>query len=224
VWNSRDEAIAELYEDWYVNQHLPERVGLPRWQFGRRYEALDAATPFFTYYRLDAIAAAFSEPYLARLNDPTPQTVSVMRNWSDMTRTCCDIAYECGDTSGALTVVARFYSAPDVRLLRSVAETLWDHAERADGLRRAWPLGLQLWQASEALAPDTSERDVRAEPDREVRATLVVDVMREREARQVRDALTAALAQAQLVADNIDIYQLLCERRSEPVSSASAFD
>lgn len=214
VWNSRDDAIAELYEDWYVNQHLPERVGLPGWQFGRRYEALDATTPFFTYYRLDATAAAFSDVYLARLNDPTPETVMVMRNWSDMTRSCCDIAYEWGDTSGALAVVARFYTAPDVRVLTSVAETLWNQADRVDGLRQAWPLGMQLWQASKTLAPETNERNVRAEPDREVQATLVLDVMREREARSARDALTVALARAQLMPANVDIYRLLCERRS----------
>jgi len=214
VWNSRDDGIAELYEDWYINQHFPERVGLPGWQFGRRFEAVDAATPFFTYYHLATTSAAFSGAYLARLNAPTPETVTVMRNWADMTRTCCDIALERGETSGALAVVARFYTTPDMCALTCIAESLWMSGQRADGLRRAWPLRVQLWQMAEMEAPQTNERDVRSEPDREVQATLVVDVMREREAQQVRAALSDALVRAELAPDYIDIYRLLGERRS----------
>ena len=43
VWNDRDDAIDAFYEQWYVGQHLPERVGLPGWHCGRRYEAVRAA-------------------------------------------------------------------------------------------------------------------------------------------------------------------------------------
>jgi hypothetical protein len=214
VWNNRDDGIAELYEDWYINQHFPERVGLPGWQFGRRFEAVDAATPFFTYYRLSKTSAAFSDAYLARLNAPTPETVTVMRNWTDMTRTCCDITLERGETSGALAVVARFYTTPDMRALTSVAESLWMSVQRADGLRRACPLYVQLWQMAETDAPQTNERDVRSEPDREVWATLVVDVMREREAQQIRAVLSDVFIRAELAPDHIDIYRLLGERRS----------
>ena len=89
VWNDRNPDIEAFYEDWYVNQHL-RRVGLPGWRFGRRYEAMDGVTPqFFTYYETDAVADMFSDAYIARLNDPTPETVKVMQNWGNMTRTSC---------------------------------------------------------------------------------------------------------------------------------------
>ena len=41
VWNDRVADIADFYEWWYVKQHLPERVGLPGWRYGRRYELMD---------------------------------------------------------------------------------------------------------------------------------------------------------------------------------------
>ena len=216
VWNGRNDAIAALYEDWYVNQHLPERVGLPGWQAGRRYEAVEDSTPYFTYYRLESAAAAFSEAYLARLNAPTPETVTVMSNWSDMTRTCCELVLEYGETRGAYCVVARFYATPDAASLEAVARRLWSASERTDALRRAWPLAVQLWRASSADAPETSERNVRAEPDREVKAALVADAMREHEAREVAQALREALHEQQLQADNVDLYRYLCERQIPP--------
>lgn len=213
IWNDRTEAIADLYEPWYVNQHFPERLGQPGWLLGRRYEAIDdAATPYFTYYRLDTTAAAFSEAYLARLNDPTPETVEIMAHMVDMTRTCCDIVYERGETTGALSVVARFYSMPDVAALEDVAAQLWRGAQRDGALRRACPLRVQVWQAVAAEAPDTNERKVRPQPDREARAALVVDVMRDVDARAVQMTLSDSLRTHQLTPDYLDSYRLLCER------------
>ena len=54
VWNDRVADIADFYEWWYVKQHLPERVGLPGWRFGRRYELLDAdgSSPQFHLVRV----------------------------------------------------------------------------------------------------------------------------------------------------------------------------
>ena len=28
VWNDCDESVLEKYEHWYMNEHLPDRVGL----------------------------------------------------------------------------------------------------------------------------------------------------------------------------------------------------
>ena len=29
IWNDRDDEIVELYESWYVREHVPERLGVP---------------------------------------------------------------------------------------------------------------------------------------------------------------------------------------------------
>ena len=38
VWNDCDESVLEKYEHWYMNEHLPDRVGLSGVQQGVRYE------------------------------------------------------------------------------------------------------------------------------------------------------------------------------------------
>ena len=69
---------------------------------------MDGVTPqFFTYYETDAVADMFSDAYTARLNDPTPETVKVMQNWGNMTRTSCARHSMRGHCRGAFAVVAR---------------------------------------------------------------------------------------------------------------------
>ena len=64
VWNNRDATIAAEYERWYVGEHLPERVGVDGFHWGRRYEAVTdtAERRFFTYYQPDDPAVLASLP------------------------------------------------------------------------------------------------------------------------------------------------------------------
>ena len=149
VWNDRDADIADFYEDWYVHQHLPERVGLPGWRFGRRYESIvhDAALPtlttaatatadraarFFTYYETDEPSAMYSDSYLSRLNDPTLETVQVMHHWRNMTRSSCELAFKRtsaltdsgASLCGQIVCVARFSEACLSQIDSTQRETL----------------------------------------------------------------------------------------------------
>ena len=207
VWNDRNPDIEAFYEDWYVNQHLPERVGLPGWRFGRRYEAMDGVTPqFFTYYETDAVADMFSDAYIARLNDPTPETVKVMQNWGNMTRTRCARDSMRGHCRGAFAVVARVYGAEAIDALEHVAMRAMD-----DG--RA--LSVQVWSADTSMTLSTAESNVRETPDRAITAALVLDVMRAdalAAARQWLPATLPALPSEQL---SVGAYQFLCEYRAQ---------
>ena len=74
IWNGiAPEARARFY-DWHVNEHMPERVGIPGFRRGRRFIAVDAAThpEFFTLYEADTIEVLKGQDYANRLNDPTP--------------------------------------------------------------------------------------------------------------------------------------------------------
>ena len=88
VWNNRDATIAAEYERWYVGEHLPERVGVDGFHWGRRYEAVTdtAARRFFTYYQTDDPAVLASPAYRARLAAPSPWTGRIMAHWRDMVR------------------------------------------------------------------------------------------------------------------------------------------
>ncbi|MEM7212184.1 MAG: hypothetical protein AAF479_09865 [Pseudomonadota bacterium] len=88
---SGDEAA---YEDWYLNEHLPERLAIPGFRWGRRYrrydDGPDALPEYMTYYEVDAPEVLVSRPYLDRVNDPTPQTRKIMTSvFRNMNRTIC---------------------------------------------------------------------------------------------------------------------------------------
>ncbi|MGD8477411.1 MAG: hypothetical protein PVI98_09690, partial [Burkholderiales bacterium] len=53
IWNDCLPEVEKQYEDWYMHQHLPERVGVPGFRIGRRYQALAAEPRYFTYYDTD---------------------------------------------------------------------------------------------------------------------------------------------------------------------------
>lgn len=46
IWNDRDDEIAELYESWYVTEHVPERLDVAGFRGARRYEAASGSPRF----------------------------------------------------------------------------------------------------------------------------------------------------------------------------------
>lgn len=48
------EARDEFYE-WHNREHMPERLGIPGFQRGRRYIALDAGPVYFNLYEADSV-------------------------------------------------------------------------------------------------------------------------------------------------------------------------
>ena len=107
IWHDVDAAIGDDYERWYFQEHLPERVGVPGFLAGRRYEAVEGAPRFLTYYEGKGPDTFVSKPYLDRLNDPTPWSTSVLRHFRDTNRTICRRTWEAGEIRGAWGVVRR---------------------------------------------------------------------------------------------------------------------
>jgi len=78
IWMELDAAGEEDFNAWYPRQHLPERLSVPGFLRGRRYEALGVSPPYFTLYELTEPGVLTSEPYLERLNNPTAWTRRVL--------------------------------------------------------------------------------------------------------------------------------------------------
>ena len=81
IWHDVGGAIGDDYERWYFREHLPERVGVPGFLAGRRYEAVSGAPRFLTYYEGESPEVFVSKPYLDRLNDPTPWSTAVLQHF-----------------------------------------------------------------------------------------------------------------------------------------------
>jgi hypothetical protein len=86
IWFDVDPADRPQLEEWYPQQHLPERLGVPGFLRGRRYAASGDGPAFFTLYETHDATVLSSPAYLARLNNPTEWTRHVLPTFRRMAR------------------------------------------------------------------------------------------------------------------------------------------
>jgi hypothetical protein len=170
VWNDIAPDVEDFYERWYMNEHFPERLGVPGFLRGRRYAAIEADRKYFTFYDLESPQVLFSPAYLARLNAPTPWTQKIMGHWSGMFRTVCERVERHGDAVGAYVAVARWETP--VVLETGFADKL--HEKLADPA----VVAIDLWRASPEQNAPTAEASKRPSPDRTIAGALVIEATR----------------------------------------------
>ncbi|MEO1193703.1 MAG: hypothetical protein AAFY02_18245 [Pseudomonadota bacterium] len=162
IWNDcAAEALAD-YERWYEEEHLPERVGLPGYRSGARYEALAGTAPrFFTLYETASPEVFLSPAYLSKLAKPTPWTQAIMPNFTGMSRTVCrQVGSRGRSVAGALVTL------PEVS-----PEPLDEEV-----------LGWSLWQAAGPPPTPTAEMALRSGADGTVASCLLLHLARPEEA------------------------------------------
>lgn len=110
IWNGIEPEAREQFYDWHVNEHMPERVGIPGFRRGRRYIAADAAThpEFFTLYEADAMPVLQGADYAGRLNDPTPGTRETTARFTDTFRALSRVLISHGPGMGGALLTIRF--------------------------------------------------------------------------------------------------------------------
>jgi hypothetical protein len=107
IWHDI-EAHGELeYNDWHTREHMPERVGIPGFEAGRRFVdwGLDRHR-YFTLYEAATLDVLGSAAYRARLDAPTPWTQRVQPTFTNFVRSACRAAASEGrGTGGALATI-----------------------------------------------------------------------------------------------------------------------
>ena len=93
-----------------MNEHMPERVGIPGFRRGRRYIAADDAThpEFFTLYEADTLPVLQGSDYANRLNAPTPWTRRVTAQFRDTARGLARVLESTGPGAGGMLLTLRF--------------------------------------------------------------------------------------------------------------------
>ena len=209
IWHAVDAAIGDDYERWYFHEHLPERLGVPGFLVGRRYEAVSGAPRFLTYYEARSPDVFVSKPYLERLNDPTPWSTEVLQNFRDTNRTICRRTWETGEIRGAWGVVLRVNRGGE-REDEAAAGRVSALEERGRAWAEDWRvLRVELWRREALPLPGPSEEaKLRAAPDRFIEGAVLAHFAREEDAR--------AAAESAGPADGAEagVYRLLCELRS----------
>jgi len=186
------------FEEWFQHEHLQERLAVPGFLLGRRYEAVSAEPRYFNYYVTRSAEVLYSADYRMRLDNPTPMTRVVMSEiFKDMIRTVCRQTFRIGTMRGALAVAARFGERPDENALKAKLENLLQDKGIACG---------EIWSAwSVGNLPPSEEERLRG-GDRRIEACLMVETLRVQDADRIAGALSSQFPPA-----TIGVYRLLCE-------------
>ena len=199
IWNDVAPGREAEFEHWFKSEHLAERLAVPGFRLGRRFEAIAGAPRYFVYYLAETTEVLTSPAYLARLDEPTPLTRTMMTEvFRNMHRTLCRRTARRGALSGALCVTARFDTLPAPAALEP-----WLGLHEQDGVASC-----ELWSAVDRQ-PVAEEERLRG-GDRRIAGCLVVQILRETDAERVASALRREFgAKAE-----VGIYRLLCEREA----------
>ncbi|HEX8010626.1 MAG TPA: hypothetical protein VF814_06790 [Casimicrobiaceae bacterium] len=107
IWNDvAPEGRAEFYA-WHDREHIPERLVLPGFRRGRRFVRPGHSPEWLTMYEAVDIAALVSPEYLARLNAPTPATVSALKHFRNTSRAVCRVVHSVGSSTGGHVLAMR---------------------------------------------------------------------------------------------------------------------
>ena len=107
IWHDIEEHGDVEYDDWHTHEHMPERVGIPGFEAGRRWvdRSLDHHR-YFTLYEAATLDVLGSAAYRARLDAPTPWTHKVQPTFTNFVRAACRaVASEGRGTGGALATI-----------------------------------------------------------------------------------------------------------------------
>jgi hypothetical protein len=205
IWNDCAPEGYEHFERWYNREHLMERVGVPGFRFGRRYELAGRGDRrFFAFYEVGSPAVLASPAYVERLENPTPWTQKSMTSFRNMVRTVCDLRAAAGNLIGAHAVVLR---ADGACAPPPAADAYVRELAAQDGVAR-----VQLWTAAAAQTQaDTAEMKIRGK-DQLIAGALVAECVRLADAERIAGKLDERAAAALGVSGPavLGIYTLLC--------------
>lgn len=101
------EAIPE-HDDWHTHEHLPERLSIPGFIRGTRWTVIRGQPRYVVMYEVAQVETLTSEPYLQRLNNPTPWTAKMMPHYRNMRRGFCSVTGSFGFGIGHVGLLVRF--------------------------------------------------------------------------------------------------------------------
>ena len=175
-----------------------ERLAVPGFLFGRRHQAISGSSGYFNFYFVESPAVLTSKPYLARLDNPTPMTKTVMSEiFINMNRTVCRRTLRKGGFRGAYAVTVRFNAAPDEAALSTELD-----ASTADPA----VAGGEIWIALDPKGIPVSQEEKLRGGDQKIAGCLMIDTLRQAEA----ETIGASLAR-KFPGTEVGVFRVLCQ-------------
>jgi hypothetical protein len=174
IWNGIDPVAEGEFIRWHVEEHIPERVGLPGFLRGRRYVAVEGDPKFFNFYETSAVSDLSSPVYRARLDAPTEWTKRVVTSFQDTSRTICTVAATRGRGEGAFMEALRLDTRLDAQSFKGLfAEQVLLPASRQPGI-----VGVHLLEGESVPSGGaTAESRLRSAPDEVAPWILLIEAV-----------------------------------------------
>jgi hypothetical protein len=198
IWNDCRAGREAEFEAWFQGEHLAERLAVPGFLFGRRHQAISGSSGYSNFYLVESPDVLTSRPYLERLDNPTPMTKRIMSEvFLNMNRTVCHRTARVGSFRGAYAVTVRFNGPPDTAALVSLAEKL----VQDPGIAAS-----EIWTAVDPASQPVSMEEKLRGGDKKIKACLMVDTLRQRDAEKLAERLLKQFAGAE-----IGVFRVLCQ-------------
>ncbi|PTM41551.1 hypothetical protein [Bosea sp. 124] len=108
IWHDIAPEGRDAFYAWHGQEHMPERLGIPGFQRGRRYVAIEADLEFFNLYEALSVEVLKGQDYTARVNAPTPWTLATVKHFRSVARSICRVAHSAGPAQGGLIATLRY--------------------------------------------------------------------------------------------------------------------
>jgi hypothetical protein len=106
IWNDIAPGGDAEFNHWHISEHFPERLDVPGFRRGRRYDVVSGTPAYFTLYETESVGVLQSPGYLARLNAPTPWTMECIQLFRNNRRSACRNTVSLGQgVGGALATL-----------------------------------------------------------------------------------------------------------------------
>jgi hypothetical protein len=209
IWHDIAAGCERDYNEWHSKEHMLERVAVPGFRRGHRYQALSGSPGYLNMYEVDDVATLTSAPYLERLNHPTPWTRRTMGYFHNNNRTLCRVVASRGNGICADLLTVQLAAAAG----RGDALAAWLCEAIPALVERPGVLGAHYLEGDLAASrTETEEKRLRAGSDAIADRVVLVGGY---DAGALEDVRRTVLAPAALVAEGAEevqqtaVYRLL---------------
>jgi hypothetical protein len=205
------------YNLWHTREHMPERIGIPGFEVGRRYVNWNLTKyRYFTLYEGVALSTFNSAPYLARLNAPTDWSKRIQPYFLNFIRAAAQTVVSTGrGVGGALLTARADFTAGGQSAFLAAAADIADRLGGWDGVT-----GVHIGVADpDITSVKTAETQLKKEAgERVFDATVLVEGIGRRELEPLVTCVDELLTPARgvLAAESAiyDLAYLLTARES----------
>lgn len=207
VWTDVDPAHEADFNRWYDREHMAERVGLPGFEWARRYRSAGGRRRYLALYRTTSLAAFTSPAYRQAYANQTMWSKRNLARMVDPMRRVCAVECKRGAGVGGAIGVVSLTTAVDPRML----EHLLGNTMTVDGV-----LGGHLLMPDTALSTPLPNEATEA---RLLEPFLILETTSEFAAER---AAGMAARELEVPMERVALLSLMWELRAAPAAEEQA--